>query len=129
MNIISGQWLNAEQTRADLQVEHPGLGVIPYTYDAADPGGSIKADDVIGAPIAAYVPPTQEELDAEAARVQAAAAALFVRSEQSYVRERLEEIEDGDPRGRGTAQVWRNYRKALRDYADNPDLPKPVRPA
>ena len=58
--------------RIDCEIEHPVYGWIPFTCDPTDTGATI---DVIAlydtmnadATTAAYIPPTQAELDAEAA--------------------------------------------------------------
>lgn len=62
--------LNAENTRFDVEINHPELGWIPYTLDPHDPDNTVSNEDLlalIGSDYAAYVAPTQEELDANAA--------------------------------------------------------------
>jgi len=62
--------LNAENTRFDVEINHPELGWIPYTLDPHDPDNTVSNQDLlalIGSDYAAYVAPTQEELDADAA--------------------------------------------------------------
>jgi len=62
--------LNAENTRFDIEINHPELGWIPYTLDPHDPDNTVSNQDLlalIGSDYAAYVAPTQEELDADAA--------------------------------------------------------------
>ena len=69
-NIRNAISLNAENTRFDLEIEHPQFGWIPYTIDPSDDDETIDNDallSLIGDNFTAYVPPTQEELDAEAA--------------------------------------------------------------
>lgn len=54
----------------DVEIEHPTFGWIPYTITDTDTDGTINNDNLmslIGSDFEAYVPPTQEELDAEAA--------------------------------------------------------------
>ena len=53
----------------DCEIEHPDYGWIPYTLDPADTDMTINNDDLLAAmatagDVAAYVPPTQAELDA-----------------------------------------------------------------
>tara|TARA_R110002096_G_scaffold29150_1_gene87882 strand:+ start:188 stop:538 length:351 start_codon:yes stop_codon:yes gene_type:complete len=59
----------------DVEINHPQHGWIPYTLDPADTDTTIDNDAVmalIGTDFAAYVPPTQAELDAAtAAQVRA----------------------------------------------------------
>ena len=62
--------LNAENTRFDVEISHPEFGWIPYTLDPHDPDNTVSNEDLlalIGSDYAAYVAPTQEELDANAA--------------------------------------------------------------
>ena len=62
--------LQADNLRMDVEINHPQHGWIPYTLDPADTDTTIDNDAVmalIGADFAAYVPPTQAELDAAAA--------------------------------------------------------------
>ena len=54
----------------DCEINHPEYGWIPYTLsdddtDTTVDNAAVKA--ILGSNIAAYVPPTQEELDAQAA--------------------------------------------------------------
>ena len=53
----------------DCEIEHQDYGWIPYTLDPADTDMTINNDDLLAAmeaagDVAAYVPPTQAELDA-----------------------------------------------------------------
>lgn len=53
----------------DCEIEHPDYGWIPYTLDPADTDMTINNDDLLAAMaaagnVAAYIPPTQAELDA-----------------------------------------------------------------
>ena len=62
--------LQADNLRMDVEINHPQYGWIPYTLDPADTDTTIDNDAVmalIGTDLAAYVPPTQAELDAAAA--------------------------------------------------------------
>ena len=61
---------NAANTIMDVEINHPDYGWIPYLLTDYDTDTTIDNDAVmalIGDNFAAYVPPTQEELDAEAA--------------------------------------------------------------
>ena len=63
--------LNAENTRFDVEINHPELGWIPYTLDPHDLDNTVSNEDLlvlIGSDYAAYVAPTQDGLDAEASR-------------------------------------------------------------
>ena len=53
----------------DCEIEHETYGWIPYTLDPADTDMTVNNDDLLAAmeatgDVAAYVPPTQAELDA-----------------------------------------------------------------
>mgnify|MGYP006125644705 FL=1 len=62
--------LQSDNARMNVEINHPKYGWIPYTLDPADTDTTIDNDEVmalIGTDFAAYVAPTQEELDAAAA--------------------------------------------------------------
>ena len=80
MNIEITQFRNAvsikaDNTRIDVEINHPDYGWIPYTLDMSDTDMTINNNDLlslIGTDFAAYVAPTQAELDAvTAANVRA----------------------------------------------------------
>jgi hypothetical protein len=59
--------LQSDNLRMDVEINHPQNGWIPYTLDPADTDMTINNDELlelIGSDYAAYVAPTQEELDA-----------------------------------------------------------------
>ena len=65
--------LNAENSRIDVNINHPQHGWIPYTLDIDDTEGAIDNAallTLIGDDFRPYLPPEQWELD-EAAEVQA----------------------------------------------------------
>lgn len=62
--------LDANSNRMDVEINHPEHGWIPYTMDASVSEPSVdhaSLRSLIGSDYSAYVAPTQEELDAEAA--------------------------------------------------------------
>ena len=62
--------LQSDNLRMDVEINHPVHGWITYTVDPADTDTTIDNDAVmalVGTTFTAYVPPTQEELDAQAA--------------------------------------------------------------
>lgn len=70
MNYRNAKYIDA--TRIDCEIEHPIYGWIPYTLDPADTDMTVNNNDLLAAmaengDVAAYVPPTQAELDAIAA--------------------------------------------------------------
>lgn len=75
--------LQADNLRMDVEINHPQYGWILYTIDPSDTDMTIDNDAVmalIGDDFAAYVPPTQAELDtAAAAQVRAERDSILVR--------------------------------------------------
>ena len=62
--------MNAENTCIDVEINHPEHGWIPYSLTDFDEDTAVDNNAVmalIGSNFEAYVPPTQEELDAQAA--------------------------------------------------------------
>ena len=62
--------LQSDNARMNVEINHPQYGWIPYTVDPADTDTTIDNDEVmalIGTDFAAYVAPTQAELDTAAA--------------------------------------------------------------
>jgi hypothetical protein len=63
--------IEADNSRIDVEINHPNFGWIPYTLDTADTDMTINNNDLltlIGTDFVAYVAPTQAEIDAETAR-------------------------------------------------------------
>jgi hypothetical protein len=63
--------LNAENTRFDVEINHPQYGWIPYTLDPSDTDMIIDNTELrslIGSDFTPYVAPTQAEIDAETAQ-------------------------------------------------------------
>ena len=117
--------LQSDNLRMDVEINHPQYGWIPYTLDPADTDTTIDNDAVmalIGTDFAAYVAPTQAELDA--------AAAAQVRAERGN---RLLEVDaiagnalrwaalDAD-----TQAAWSTYRQALLDVPQQSGFPHSV---
>jgi len=68
--VRNAQSLNAENTAFDVEINHPEYDWIPYTLDPSDTDTTIDNAEVmalIGTNFAAYVAPTQAELDEETA--------------------------------------------------------------
>ena len=62
--------LRSDNLVMDVEINHPEFGWIEYAINPEDTDTTINNDEVmalVGTDFAAYVPPTQEELDAEAA--------------------------------------------------------------
>ena len=68
--VRNAQSLNTENTRFDVEINHPEHSWIPYGLDPADTDMTVDNSvllTLIGSDYAAYVAPTQAELDAELA--------------------------------------------------------------
>ena len=117
--------LQSDNLRMDVEINHPDYGWIPYTVDPADTDTTIDNDEVmalIGTDFAAYVAPTQEELDA--------ALAAEVRADRD---DRLAEVDavagnalrwaalDAE-----TQTAWATYRQALLDVPQQDGFPNTV---
>jgi hypothetical protein len=68
--VRNAQSLNAENTAFEVEINHPEFGWIPYTLNPDDTDMTVDNSvllELIGTDYAAYVAPTQAELDAELA--------------------------------------------------------------
>jgi len=103
----NAQSLNADNTRFDVQINHPDHGWLPYTLDPSDTDDTIDNSalrSVIGSDFAAYAAPTTDEINA--------ALAADVRAERNA------KLADSDWRASQDVTMsdeWRDYRQALRD--------------
>lgn len=110
----------------DCEINHPEYGWIPYTLrdDDADTtvdNTAVKA--ILGSNIAAYVPPTQAELDAEAAAsVRAQRDSLLVNEVDPIVSNPLRWAD------LTTAQqnAWTQYRTDLLNVPDQSGFPNTI---
>lgn len=62
--------IEADNSRIDVEINHPDFGWIPYTLDMTDTDMTVNNDDLlslIGSDFVAYTAPTQAELDAQVA--------------------------------------------------------------
>ena len=123
--VRNAQSKNASNTVMDVEINHPDYGWIPYLLTDYDTDTTIDNDAImalIGTDFAAYVAPTQEELDA--------AAAAQVRAERDN---RLLEVDaiagnalrwatlDAD-----TQAAWSAYRQALLDVPQQSGFPHDI---
>ena len=118
--------LQADNLRMDVEINHPDHGWIPYHLDPADTDTHVNNDEVmalIGDNFAPYVPPTQDEIDAE--------AGAQVRGERD--RKLVDEV---DPLVTNTLRwadlteakqaEWATYRTALLNITDQSGFPHNV---
>lgn len=118
--------LQSDNLRMDVEINHPDYGWIPYTLDPDDTDTTIDNDEVmslIGTDFAAYVAPTQAELDA--------AAAAQVRGERDNI---LATVVDpivsnplrwADMTAEKQAE-WSAYRTALLEITDQAGFPHDI---
>lgn len=127
MNYRNAKYIN-ETGWVDCEIEHPDYGWIPYTLDPADTDMTINNDDLLAAMIAngdvaAYVPPTQAELDAEAAAAVRAERDMKLSTE-------VDPIAGNALRWASLTadqqQAWADYRQALLDITQQSGFPHDV---
>jgi hypothetical protein len=117
-----------DNSRIDCEIEHPEFGWIPYTLDPADTDMTIDNNVLLASmaannDVAAYVPPTQAELDAQAAKA--------IRAERD-----MKLVTEVDPIAGNTLrwadltvqqqQEWATYRQALLDVPQQAGFPHDV---
>ena len=112
----------------DCEIEHPQFGWIPYTLNPDDEDMTVNNDDLLAAmakkgDVAAYVPPTQEELDARAATI-----ARMERDEKLATE--VDPIAGNALRWASLTaeqqQAWADYRQALLDIPQQSGFPHNV---
>lgn len=127
MNYRNAKYIN-ETGFIDCEIEHPDYGWIPYTLDPADTDMTVNNDNLLAAmaangDVAAYVPPTQEELDAEAA------AAVRAERDEKLATE-VDPIAGNALRWAALTaeqqQAWADYRQALLDIPQQSGFPHNV---
>ena len=124
--VRNAQSLNAENTRFDVEINHPDFGWISYTLDPSDTDQTVNNDDLlalIGSTFTAYVAPTQAELDAQ--------AEASVRGHRDYLLEtEVDPIVSNPLRWADMTteeqQAWSTYRTALLDITDQAGFPHSV---
>jgi hypothetical protein len=126
MNYRNAKYI--DNSRIDCEIEHPEFGWIPYTLDPADTDMTIDNNVLLASmaannDVAAYVPPTQAELDAQAAKA--------IRAERD-----MKLVTEVDPIAGNTLrwadltvqqqQEWATYRQALLDVPQQAGFPHDV---
>lgn len=118
--------LQDDNLRMEVEINHPDHGWIPYTLDPSDTDTHINNDEVmalIGDDFAPYVPPTQEELDAEAAdEVRGTREMLLAQEVDPLV---TNPLRWADLTAAKQAE-WTAYRTALLDITDQAGFPHNV---
>lgn len=127
MNYRNARYIN-NNGWIDCEIEHPQFGWIPYTLDPADTDMTINNDELLAdmaekGDVAAYVPPTQEELDAMAAK--------SVRKQRDHkLATEVDPIAGNALRWAtltdAQRQAWADYRQALLDISEQAGFPHDV---
>lgn len=126
MNYRNARYIDA--TRIDCEIQHEKFGWIPYTLDPADTDQTINNDDLLAAmsangDVAAYVPPTQAELDEQAA------AAVRAERDMKLATE-VDPIAGNALRWASLTaeqqQAWADYRQALLDVPSQSGFPHDI---
>ena len=127
MNYRNAKYIN-DIGWIDCEIDHPDYGWIPYTLNPADTDMTIDNNALLAAmaannDVVAYVPPSQEELD-----TQAAAEVRYVRNVKLYT--------EVDPIAGNTLRwaaltsekqtAWAAYRQALLDVPQQAGFPHDI---
>ena len=126
MNYRNAQY-NAFGT-IDCEIEHPAYGWIPYTLDPTDTDMTVNNDDLLAAmaenkDVAAYVPPTQAEIDAQAAQAVRAERDMKLVTEVDRIAGNALRWAALDA---DTQAAWAAYRQALLDVPEQAGFPHAV---
>ena len=124
--VRNAQSLQADNLRMDVEINHPTYGWIPYTIDPADTDTTVNNDELlelIGSSYAAYVAPTQEELDA-------ALAASIRGQRNSLLRTEVDPLVTNPLRWAELTEAqqaaWTQYRRDLLDITAQAGFPNEV---
>ena len=118
--------MNAFNTSIDVEINHPEYGWIPYLLTDYDTDMTINNDELlelIGSSYAAYVPPTQEELDAAlAASIRGQRNNLLATEVDPLVTNPLRWAELTEAQ----QAAWTLYRRALLDITAQSGFPNEI---
>tara|TARA_R110000782_G_scaffold86651_1_gene167935 strand:+ start:33 stop:434 length:402 start_codon:yes stop_codon:yes gene_type:complete len=126
MNYRNAHYIDA--TRIDCEIEHSRYGWIPYTLDPNDTDMSVDNDELLErmtlvGDVAAYIPPTQSELDNIAGvDVRAERNNLLISLVDPLAGNSLRWAELTDDK----QQEWVTYRRSLLDITDTEGFPHSV---
>jgi hypothetical protein len=122
--VRNAQSMNASNTSIEVEINHPEYGWIPYLLTDYDTDMTINNDELlelIGSDYAAYVPPTQEELDAAlAASIRGQRNNLLVTEVDPLVTNPLRWAELTEAQ----QAAWTQYRRDLLDITAQAGFPK-----
>ena len=114
----NAQSINAENTRFDVEINHPQHSWLPYTLDPSDTDMTIDNSalrSLIGSTYAAYVAPTTDEINA--------ALAADVRAERNA---KLAASDWRASQDITMSDDWRTYRQSLRDLPAAAGFPSSI---
>ena len=125
MNYRNAKYIN-NNGWIDCEIQHPVYGWGPYTLNPADTDMTVNNDDLLAAmaakgDVAAYVPPTQAELDAELAREGRAKRDYRLQTEIDPIV--MNSLRWGDLSPAQQAEIA-SYRRALLDVPQQAGFPK-----
>lgn len=124
--IKNAKSLNSDNTKFDVDILHPTLGWLPYTLDPSDTDPTINNVDLrslIGDDFEAYVPPTQEELDAEAAMQVRSLRDMFLATEVDPIVSNPLRWADMTTEQQN---AWSQYRTDLLNITDQEEFPHDI---
>ncbi len=113
--VRNAQSLNSDNTRFDVEINHPQHGWLPYTLDPADTDKTIDNSallGLIGSDYVAYVAPSDAEINA--------ALAADVRAERNT---KLAESDWRASQDVTMSDAWRTFRQLLRDVPSQAGFP------
>lgn len=127
MKYRSAQYIN-DNGWIDCEIEHPEFGWIPYLLDPADTDMTIDNNALLAAmasagDVAAYVPPTQAELDEAAAQAVRAERDMKLATEVDPIAGNALRWAALDA---DTQAAWAAYRQALLDVPAQTGFPHNV---
>jgi hypothetical protein len=124
--VRNAQAMNASNTSIKVEINHPEYGWIPYLLTDYDTDTTINNDELlelIGSDYAAYVPPTQEELDAAlAASIRGQRNSLLATEVDPLVTNPLRWAELTEAQ----QAAWTQYRRDLLDITAQAGFPTDI---
>jgi len=124
--VRNAQSLNAENTKFDVEINHPEFDWIPYALSPDDTDNTVDNSvllELIGTDFEAYVAPTQAELDAElAANLRGQRDDKLVNEVDPLVTNPLRWAELTDAK----QAEWTQYRTDLLNLPDQAGFPNTV---
>lgn len=126
LQVRNAQSLQKDNTRMDVEINHPEFGWIPYTLDPSDTDTTVNNDEImslIGTDFAAYVAPTQAKLDAVEAE--------SIRDKRDYILSTVVDLMVSNPLRWASLSSdkqaeWSNYRTNLLNVPQQSGFPNSI---